>query len=142
MDPLADPLLLELAEAVDSVRSSRSTVAVCSQRLKTRTGQRFVTALRALGVRVLPAPDMREFRAWAEAPRAFTPVEELVLVVDWRVLGSCLDVLQKANAAHGLEIALCGVISLCERQEEAEAIIVTKGAKLDCLTHVLPSFAF
>merc|ERR1711881_531603 len=40
-DPLADPLLLELAEEVEMLRVPNATLALCGAWLKTRTGQRF-----------------------------------------------------------------------------------------------------
>lgn len=142
MDPLADPMLLELAELVGEMRSSESTVVLCTQRLKSRTGYRFVDALRALGHRVLPAPQLSAFASWASAPRAFGAAEELLLVTDWRAVPSCLDVLCEAPRTGGNELNLMGLVCLCEPREAAEATAATQCAGLPCRWHVFSSLAF
>lgn len=141
MDPLADPMLLELAELVGEMRSSASTVVLCTGRLKTRTGQRFVGALRALGHRVLPAPQLHAFAAWANAPRAFGAAEELLLVADWRAVPSCLDVVREAPLRGGAELQLGGIVALCEPREAAEATAATEGVG-PCRRRVFASLAF
>merc|ERR1712151_314332 len=59
-DPLADPLVLELAEAVESSNAQYATLALCGAWLKSRVGQRFATAAHCTLVsRVIAAPDLR-----------------------------------------------------------------------------------
>jgi len=94
-DPFDDPMLLELAEVVSSMRTANSTVVFCTKRLKTRKGQHFVNALRVRGHRILPAPDVRVFSTWAMAPRAFGQVEDLIMVADWQELYCCYDILRE-----------------------------------------------
>jgi len=141
-DPLADPLLLELAEEICSLGVPGATVAICGDRLRTRSGQRFLGAVRALGAKVLPAPDSRALAAWAEAPRMPDVVEGLVLVADWRALPSCLSVLRRSEEERGLLLELLGVGILCDRREEQEATSAGSSAELHCRWRVLPSLAF
>lgn len=142
-DPLANPLLLELAEAIVSIRSGPSLVALCTERLKTRTGRRFVDAIRALGARVMPMPDVRALAEWAEAPRALGAVGNgLVLIADWWVLGNCCSIVCEAREDRVLADSLLGTIALCEPREESAATDAAALLGLACPCRVLPSLAF
>merc|ERR1712216_1120028 len=112
VDPLDDPMLLELAEVVGSMRTANSTVIMCTRRLNTRRGQHFVNALRVRGHRVLPVADVRVFSKWTLAPRAFGVEEGIVLVADWRELSSCHDVLREASSLGSTQFDLLGAVVL------------------------------
>lgn len=141
-DPFDDPMLLELAEVVSSMRTANSTVVICTKRLKTRKGQHFVNTLRVRGHRILPAPDVRVFSTWAMAPRAFGQAEDLVMVADWQELYCCYDVLREASNVGTAQFHLLGAVALCERREEAEATAAAARTHLPCQWHVLPLLAF
>mmetsp|Transcript_72674 Transcript_72674/g.234936 ORF Transcript_72674/g.234936 Transcript_72674/m.234936 type:complete len:712 (-) Transcript_72674:96-2231(-) len=159
-DPLVDPGLLELAEFVHSFAARRARannagaggagggplVVLCGERLKSRTGQRFIASVRASGLRALPAPDGRALAKWAEAPRHVEAAGDLVLVSDWRVLAPTLAVLRRAKEDLGLASRLLGIVVLCGRHEEEEARAAVAAsaphASQGCPCAVLPSLAF
>jgi len=139
-DPLSDPILLELAEIINGMRSQYSTIVICTKRLKTRVGQRFISALRSAGFRIFPAQELRMLSTWASAPRAFQCVEELVLVADWHELFACFGVLRQAFDASFTEFRVLGAVALCEPREEAQAKALVE-ARLPCSCRVLPNLA-
>jgi hypothetical protein len=139
-DPLSDPILLELAEMINGMRSQYSTIVICTKRLKTRIGQRFISALRSAGFRIFPAQELRMLSTWASAPRAFQCVEELVLVADWHELVACFGVLRQAFDASFTEFRVLGAVALCEPREEAQAEALVE-ARLPCPCQVLPNLA-
>merc|ERR1719440_2664537 len=118
---MCDPILLEIAEIINEFRSLRTTVMICSKRLKRRSGQRFVAALQSLGHRVLSVPDSRLFNKWAMNPRAFESAEELVLVIDWQDFSSCIEIVDEAKRRGTVDLNLCCLVALCERREQFEA---------------------
>jgi hypothetical protein len=142
LDPLCDPMLLELAEVIGSMRTASTTTVLCTHRLKTRTGQRFVGALQSLGHNILPAAELRSLSTWALAPRAFSSAEEILLVTDWHELISCLDIMQEASRLGIVDVSLCGAVVLCERRQEPEARSAVTSACLPCRWQILPLAVF
>ncbi|CAE8697839.1 unnamed protein product, partial [Polarella glacialis] len=144
-DPLADPLVLEVAEEVASLLSPDSLVVLCGGCLQGRTGQRFANSVRALGGRVLVAPTARQLQSWADQPRVpGVGPEELVLVSDWQELSSCLGVLRKVTQEWHRgrpQLLLRGGVVLCDRSEERQALALVQAADLP-RWRVMPSLAF
>eukprot|EP00747_Dinoflagellata_sp_TGD_P182363 gnl/TRDRNA2_/TRDRNA2_36590_c0_seq1.p1 gnl/TRDRNA2_/TRDRNA2_36590_c0~~gnl/TRDRNA2_/TRDRNA2_36590_c0_seq1.p1 ORF type:complete len:544 (-),score=79.56 gnl/TRDRNA2_/TRDRNA2_36590_c0_seq1:22-1653(-) len=141
-DPLADPLVLELAEALLELTSPTSTVALLGDWLKTRTGQRFVASMRALGPRVLAMPEERAFAQWIQRPRVVGQSEEIILVVKWRGLAGSLGVVRQVVDERNLQVYLLGVLLLCEPRELRQASALVGETELACPVRVLPSLAF
>jgi len=145
-DLMADPSLLQLAEEVATFLGPSSTVAICGEWLQSRTGRRFVEAVRSLGARVLPVPTARSLHAWASRPRE-TPaqLEELVLVAKWQSLSGCVAALRKAvqeRPPGSTSLLLRGAVALCERCEEEQATLAATSSDLHCRWRVIPSLAF
>jgi len=138
LDPFADPMLLELVEVVNKMCSPGALVALCGDFLRSRTGQRLATSVKAVGNRTLPAPNVTGFSAWLDAIQS-SETEELVLVADWRVLVSCLAVINEATEDRGALIKLMGTIVLCSRQEKSEATVAAVGVRKSCPCKVIPS---
>lgn len=125
-DPLVDPGLLDLAEVVYACAMragtvNSTTVAVCSDRMRGRSGQRLVTSMRATGLSVLPGQDLRTLAAWLEAPRHVASPVDFVLVTDWCLLSPSLVVIGKIRQESGLQARLLGIVAICSRHEEENA---------------------
>jgi len=145
-DLMADPSLLQLAEEVATFLGPSSTVAICGEWLQSRTGRRFVEAVRSLGARVLPVPTARSLHAWASRPReSLGELEELVLVAKWQSLSGCVAALRKAvqeRPPGSTSLLLRGAVALCERCEEEQATLAATSSDLHCRWRVIPSLAF
>jgi len=150
-DPLADPRLLELAENLMAMIGTRAagargpTIALCSERVKTRTGRRFVATLQSLGARVLASLDTRKLVEWGERPRAaMGVVEDLLLVADWQLVADCVRIVQRCGAEQPwlTPLSLVGVAALCDLREERDARLVISSVNPSCPVQVLPSLAF
>eukprot|EP00933_Yihiella_yeosuensis_P055326 TRINITY_DN54067_c0_g1_i1.p1 TRINITY_DN54067_c0_g1~~TRINITY_DN54067_c0_g1_i1.p1 ORF type:complete len:668 (-),score=120.43 TRINITY_DN54067_c0_g1_i1:259-2262(-) len=149
-DALADPLLLEVAEEVLRMVTPRSIVAFCGECLQTRSGKRFEECVRSLGARIHPAASVRAFEAWLATPRASRrydeePVEEVVLVADWKSLSSLVSILRRTVELRPLQsppLILHGLIVLCRRGDEEAATAFSASSELPCRYRVMPSLAF
>jgi len=139
-DPLADPMLCEAAQALlELAQPKPSLVALCGDRLRSRSGRRLADSLAALGLATLAAPRLHELASWVEAHNEAIrppgtgkePTPGLVLAVDWVELGRCLSVLRG--------MPLQGAALLCSRSEEDRAVAVA--GSLSCRWRVLPSLA-
>mmetsp|Transcript_34646 Transcript_34646/g.62848 ORF Transcript_34646/g.62848 Transcript_34646/m.62848 type:complete len:538 (+) Transcript_34646:53-1666(+) len=144
-DLMADPCLLEVAEEVSTLLGPSTMVAICGEWLQSRTGRRFVEAVRGLGARVVPAPTARSLHSWAARPRSPGQLEELVLVAKWQSLQSSVASLRKAieeRTFGSTSLVLRGAVALCERCEEEQATAAAAASELQCRWLVIPSVAF
>eukprot|EP00438_Fugacium_kawagutii_P009264 Skav235214 [mRNA] locus=scaffold3995:25992:31942:+ [translate_table: standard] len=108
-DVLADPVLLELAEAASGSKSC--TMALTGQCFWGRLGQRFADAMRSLGYKVLLGD--ASLVSWVSAHEDSNEIAKLVLVAHWKCLQSCIGILR----SHELRKA----VVLCDHCDEASA---------------------
>ena len=127
-DVLADPVLLELAEAASGARNV--SIALTGRCFLGRLGQRFADALRSLGYKVILGNAL--LVSWVSAHEDSNDIAELVLVAHWKSLHSCIGILQ----SHVLRKA----VILCDHCDEASAMAEAK--TLPCSWQVVPSLIF
>lgn len=128
-DILADPILLELAEAACNNALHSSAIALMGRCFQGRLGQRFADALRSLGYKVILG---NALVSWVSAFEDSNDIADVVLVAHWTSLPSCIGILQ----AHALRSA----VVLCDHCDEASAMAEAKS--LPCPWQVVPSLIF
>ena len=126
-DVLADPVLLELAEAVSGASHFIALIGRC---FRGRLGQRFADALRALGYKVILGN--ASLVSWVSAHEDSKIFAELVLVAHWKSLQSSMAILQ-STIVHK-------AVVLCDHCDQVTAMAEAK--VLPCSWQVVPSLLF
>jgi len=138
-DALADPILLEVAEETSRFCSETTVLALCGPAFRTRTGQRYQDAVRALGFKVVTnMGSVSSLYTWASLCSCAENPSDIVVVSTWECLGSCFGILRQT---HTLPL-LRGLLVLCSHHNAAEAQAATNEVMPPCRWRVIPSMAF